>query len=118
MIQMIDDNIDEEAEDEASPDLDQKQGLSLHMSVAQRLQQRRAIEDSEASSSSTPPSSGDAHPSYRDMVARSRGITPEEACQMEIQTPRTPKGFVTPGAEIEVDPFGILKSLNIGGTPQ
>ena len=31
----------------------------------------------------------------------------------EQHTPRTPAGFVTPGIDTDMDPFGILKSLNI-----
>ncbi|XP_046366711.2 probable helicase with zinc finger domain isoform X1 [Haliotis rufescens] len=37
---------------------------------------------------------------------------------IEPQTPRTPSGFITPGTEMEMDPFGILKSLNIESSPQ
>lgn len=38
----------------------------------------------------------------------------QDFSQMEPQTPRTPLGFITPGGEVDVvDPFGILKSLNI-----
>lgn len=125
MIQMIDDNIEEGSAEDDSPSAmigDSRSGLKLKMTVAQRLQHRQAAESSEASSSSTPPSAEDYHPSYARMASRQtdhrRGISAEEAAQLEIQTPRTPKGFITPGAEVEVDPFGILKSLNIGGTPQ
>ncbi|XP_059155156.1 probable helicase with zinc finger domain [Physella acuta] len=119
MIQMIDENIDEGSTEEDSPSTTgERKHLRLKMSVAQRLQHMQAIEGSEASSSSTPPSVEDSHPSYASMVRASpRHITAEEAAQLEIQTPRTPKGFITPGAEVEVDPFGILKSLNIGGAP-
>lgn len=120
MIQMIDENIDEGSTEEDSPSTTgERKHLRLKMSVAQRLQHMQAIEGSEASSSSTPPSVEDSHPSYASMVTRAspRHITAEEAAQLEIQTPRTPKGFITPGAEVEVDPFGILKSLNIGGAP-
>ncbi|XP_012946925.1 probable helicase with zinc finger domain [Aplysia californica] len=126
MIQMIDDNIDEASAEDDSPSIlgdNKKPNLKLRMTVAQRLQHRQAVDGSEASSSSTPPSTEDSQPSYATMVTRmteqKQSMTAEEAAHLEIQTPRTPKGFITPGAEREeVDPFGILKSLNIGGTPQ
>uniref|UniRef100_A0A0B7B1B5 C3H1-type domain-containing protein n=1 Tax=Arion vulgaris TaxID=1028688 RepID=A0A0B7B1B5_9EUPU len=122
MIQMIDENLEEGSTEDESPSSsgeNHKSGLKLRMTVAQRLQNRQTLEDSEASSSSTPPSADDYHPSYSRMIypqtEHGQEMTAEEAIQMEIQTPRTPKGFMTPGADVEVDPFGILKSLNIGG---
>lgn len=123
MIQMIDDNIDEDsAEDESSTVRgDRRSTLRLKMTMAEKLQHQQVLEANEASSSSTPPSAEDYHPSYPRMIQQNdqrRTITAEDAAQLEIQTPRTPKGFITPGADVEVDPFGILKSLNIGGTPQ
>ncbi|CAG5131356.1 unnamed protein product [Candidula unifasciata] len=123
MIQMIDDNNDEDlAEGESSVIRgDRRSALKLKMSMAEKLQHQQVIEANEASSSSTPPSAEDYHPSYPRMITQNdqrRTVTVEDAAQLEIQTPRTPKGFVTPGAEVEIDPFGILKSLNIGGTSQ
>lgn len=134
VFQMIDDNIEEsQGEDGASsssplPPLEDKQKghkpeLKLKMSVAQRLQRRQLTDDSDMSSSSaTPPSGEEPLPSYASMVTRvteqSRKImSVEETTHLDLQTPRTPKGFITPGTEVgEVDPFGILKSLNIGST--
>ncbi|XP_055954783.1 probable helicase with zinc finger domain [Patella vulgata] len=37
---------------------------------------------------------------------------------IEPQTPRTPSGFITPGGDMNIDPFGILKSLNIEPAPR
>ncbi|KAH9492798.1 hypothetical protein Btru_024739, partial [Bulinus truncatus] len=122
MIQMIDDNIEEGLADDDPSSLERggnRRNLRLKMSVAQRMQQWQVSENSEASSSSTPPSTEDTHPSYGSSIlgcAQRPERTAEEVAQLEIQTPRTPKGFITPGVEVEVDPFGILKSINIGGT--
>ncbi|KAK3765648.1 hypothetical protein RRG08_063685 [Elysia crispata] len=136
VFQMIDDNIEESQGEEGAssssplPALDdrrrgQKPELKLKMSVAQRLQRRQATDDSDVSSSSaTPPSGEEPLPSYASMVTRlsDQGreiMTAEDATHLDLQTPRTPKGFITPGTEVgEVDPFGILKSLNIGSTHQ
>ncbi|KAI8742129.1 helicase with zinc finger domain [Biomphalaria glabrata] len=121
MIQMIDDNIDEGSADDESSSLERgsnRRNLRLKMSVAQRMQQWQVAENSEASSSSTPPSTEEAHPSYSTGIlggVQRQERTAEEVAQLEIQTPRTPKGFITPGVDVEVDPFGILKSINIGG---
>ncbi|XP_041363275.1 probable helicase with zinc finger domain [Gigantopelta aegis] len=41
------------------------------------------------------------------------GSIEEQIVDYEQHTPRTPSGFVTPGVDIDMDPFGILKSLNI-----
>lgn len=148
MMQMIDDNIEENIAGEkdleavSSPSsyarnngssvgpasnyaTEQKQqSMKLKMTVAQRLQYRQ-VSGGDSDSSATPPSSTDAtsQPSYATMVFRSseqdnHTLTAEETAQLDTQTPRTPKGFITPGTDMEVDPFGILKSLNIGSIPQ
>ena len=131
VFQMIDDNIEESQGEEGAssssplpPPDDRRRGqkpeLKLKMSVAQRLQRRQATEDSDVSSSSaTPPSGEEPLPSYASMVTRRGIMTAEDATHLDLQTPRTPKGFITPGTEVtEVDPLGILKSLNIGSTHQ
>ncbi|GFS08344.1 helicase with zinc finger domain 2 [Elysia marginata] len=136
VFQMIDDNIEESQGEEGAsssspvPSMDdkhkqQKPELKLKMSVAQRLQRRQLTDDSDMSSSSaTPPSGEELLPSYASMVTRVTDqrrdiMTVEEAAHLDLQTPRTPKGFITPGTEVgEIDPLGILKSLNIGSTHQ
>lgn len=124
MIQMIDENIEEDFAEDGSPlsvRKEHKSCLKLKMTNTERLQlQQQVTGSSSVSSSSTSPSEEDFHLSHAGIVDQTdlnQGSTADLVAQLEIQTPRTPKGFMTPGTEGQVDPFGILKSLHIGEGP-
>lgn len=76
------------------------------------------------SASSSPPSGsptlGDQKPTYAGVLRRrlpsAQGdIDPS---LLEPQTPHTPLGFTTPGTEIDTDPLGILRNLNINSSAE
>lgn len=97
--------------------------LQLDLAAAQRRQHEDQQQASSASSRSTPSSSSPAtlngeRPTYAGILRKSpvsMGLVPDIGL-MEPQTPRTPSGFITPGVDVDMDPFGILKSLNIEAT--
>ncbi|PVD39317.1 hypothetical protein C0Q70_01946 [Pomacea canaliculata] len=99
--------------------------LQLDLTAAQQLQHQQHNQPGSANSqpsssdSSSPASKNEERPTYAGVVQKmppSPGTLVPDISQMEPQTPRTPSGFMTPGGDMDLDPFGILKSLNIEAT--
>ena len=95
--------------------------LQLDLVAAQQRQHQHSAAGSSTShstpSSDSPATLNGERPTYAGIVGKptapGQGFM-QDFSQMEPQTPRTPLGFITPGGEVDVvDPFGILKSLNI-----
>lgn len=95
--------------------------LQLDLVAAQQRQHQHSAADSSTShstpSSDSPAALNGERPTYAGIVGKPTALGQgfmQDFSQMEPQTPRTPLGFITPGGEVDVvDPFGILKSLNI-----
>ncbi|XP_033744648.1 probable helicase with zinc finger domain [Pecten maximus] len=89
----------------------------LHLNIPQQS----STETSESSGSppSSPPGS-DQKPTYAGMLRRrlpaaTNDIDPN---LLEPQTPHTPAGFISPGTDIDTDPLGILRNLNINASTE
>ncbi|OWF45624.1 helicase with zinc finger domain [Mizuhopecten yessoensis] len=88
-----------------------------------KIPQQSSIETSESSGSppSSPPGQDqNQKPTYAGMLRRrlpsaTNDIDPS---LLEPQTPHTPAGFVSPGTDIDTDPLGILRNLNINASTE
>ncbi|XP_070187827.1 probable helicase with zinc finger domain isoform X2 [Littorina saxatilis] len=143
IVRMIEENIEEGSENSdssaSSPVMPQRtqlmtrlngrnaalSSLQLDLVAAQRQQQNAMMGGSNNTSHSTPSSSDSPatmngeRPTYAGIVGKphvqGQGLMPDIS-QVEPQTPRTPTGFTTPGSDPQLDPYGILKGLNIEAT--
>ncbi|XP_062616187.1 probable helicase with zinc finger domain isoform X1 [Saccostrea cucullata] len=121
LVKMIDDMDDQESNNLSH------QSFAAHKNTSGRLylnipQQQEVVMGGSASSSppSGSPPSGDQKPTYAGVLRRrlpsAQGdIDPS---LLEPQTPHTPLGFTTPGTEIDTDPLGILRNLNINASAE
>ncbi|KAJ8319176.1 hypothetical protein KUTeg_004267, partial [Tegillarca granosa] len=131
IVKMIDESIDEQVEEEEENNLSKK--TSSSSSYTQRITERTHTEKlflniphqaplntSNRSPSSSPPNGDDHRPTYAGVLRRSLPpAQPEmDLVGIEPQTPHTPAGFTTPNAEIDTDPLGILRNLNINSSAE
>jgi hypothetical protein len=121
LVKMIDDIDDQEANELSH------QSFAAHKNTTGRLYlnipQQQELSMGGSASSSPPsgsPPMGDQKPTYAGVLRRrlpsAQGdIDPSV---LEPQTPLTPLGFTTPGTEIDTDPLGILRNLNINSSAE
>ena len=83
-----------------------------------KIPTQQEIAESTESLSTSSSESSDGRPTYARVVRRRLPSGSADIDNLEPQTPHTPAGFTTPGAEVDTDPLGILKNLTINSTSE
>ncbi|XP_060071826.1 probable helicase with zinc finger domain [Ylistrum balloti] len=134
LVKMIDETIEEghesaEEEEEWNKQMSESSksfrshasSLTASRKLHLKIPQQSSTETSESSGSPpTSPPGSDQKPTYAGMLRRrlppaSNDIDPN---LLEPQTPHTPAGFISPGTDIDTDPLGILRNLNINASTE
>ena len=133
LVRMIDETIDEQAEFRDEDDLSRvpnsfatrlgAKGSSgkLHLNIPKRPSMDTSGGSASSSSpSASPTGSDDRKPTYAGVLRRRLPTSSEEIdpSMLEPQTPHTPAGFISPGDDVDTDPLGILRNLNINASAE
>ncbi|KAK3090246.1 hypothetical protein FSP39_010333 [Pinctada imbricata] len=133
LVRMIDETIDEQAElgmreqmtlenqnSFASRLSSKSSSGKLYLNIPKRSSMDTSGSASSSSPSASPTGSDDRKPTYAGVLRRRLPTSSEEIdpSMLEPQTPHTPAGFVSPGDDIDTDPLGILRNLNINASAE
>ncbi|XP_052069643.1 probable helicase with zinc finger domain [Mytilus californianus] len=83
-----------------------------------KIPTQREIAESTESLSTSSSESSDGRPTYARVVRKRLPSGSADIDNIEPQTPHTPAGFTTPGAEVDTDPLGILRNLTINSSSE
>lgn len=83
-----------------------------------KIPTQQEIAESNESMSASSSESSDGRPTYARVVRRRLPSGNADVDNLEPQTPHTPAGFTTPGAEVDTDPLGILRNLSINSSAE
>lgn len=83
-----------------------------------KIPTQQEIAESTESLSTSSSEGSDGRPTYARVVRRRLPSGSGDIDNLEPQTPHTPAGFTTPGAEVDTDPLGILKNLTINSSTE